>query len=204
MIYISHKFKTILIFCSLHPSRNLFTGHVNVTSIRSKTKMIQVRRQEIPEGFCHCTNEHFGEDDCKETHVVQEINVDDTNSINCFLEDGDSRGVSVLPDLLSFGKNKDFDPNALLLSKLDEEDTNDATLKLLEASLNNKSISATGSPGRIGEIASTVDNVINNEDVDTRIIFPDIDIGDSGSSVRVPSKGKFMIMFMFLLHVVFS
>ena len=76
------------------------------------------------------------------------------------------------------------------MSKLDEENKNDATLKLLEASLNNKSNSATGSPGRIGEIA---DNVINNDDVDTRIIFPDIDVGDSGSSVRVPSKGEISI-----------
>ena len=144
----------------------------------------------------------MGKDNCKEDSIVQEINIEDISSQNCISEDGESRGVSVLPDLLSFGKNKDFDPNAsLLVSKLDEEDKNDATLKLLEASLNNKSISATGSPGRIGEIASTADNVINNEDVDTRIIFPDIDIGDSGSSVRVPSKGKFMITLINLIHV---
>ena len=131
------------------------------------------------------------------------MDIEDINSQNCISEDGESRGVSVLPDLLSFGRNKDFDPNAsLLVSKLDEEDKNDATLKLLEASLNNKSISATGSPGRIGEIASTADNVINNEDVDTRIIFPDIDIGDSGSSVRVPSKGKFVITLIKSIHII--
>ena len=41
-----------------------------------------------------------------------------------------------------------------------------------------------------------------HEDVDTRIIFPDIAIGDSGSSVRVPSKGKFMISLINLIHII--
>ena len=94
--------------------------------------------------------------------------------------------------MLSFGKNRDYDPNAILVSKLDEKETNDATLKLLEASLSNKSIPSTGSPGRIGEIATTADNVINNEDIGSRIKFPDINVGDSGSSVSVPAKGNFM------------
>ena len=178
------------IILSLHPSRNLFTGHVNVTSIRSKSAKTQVRSVELPEGFCHCTNEHFGSDNCKENNMIQRTDVNEIDAGNCFTEENNPRGISIIHDLFSFGKNRDFDPNALLVSKLDEETKNDATLKLLEASLNNKSNSATGSPGRIGEIA---DNVINNDDVDTRIIFPDIDVGDSGSSVRVPSKGGLSI-----------
>ena len=173
---------------SLQPSKNLFNGHINQTSTHSDA-ILQVKRPQLPEGYCYCPDEHLEKGQCKGASS-QTINIEDIIEDGCIL-DSDNRGVPVLSDLLSFGKNNDYDPNALLVSKLDEDENNDATLRLLEASLNNKSISATGSPGRIGELATTADNVINNEEngINSRLVFPDINIGDSGSSIRVPSKG---------------
>ena len=173
----------------MQPSKNLFNGHVNNTSIHSKAN-VQLKRPQLPEGFCYCTNEHLGKDQCS-GGFEHNINIENIGEEMCSPV-GNSRGVSVLSDLLSFGKNRDYDPNALLVARIGKKENNDATLRLLEASLNNKSISGTGSPGRIGELATTADNIISNEEgnrIDGSLSFPDINIGDSGSSIRVPSKG---------------
>jgi hypothetical protein len=168
---------------------NLFSGHINETSIHSEATF-QIKRPPLPEGFCYCENEHLGKNKCQ-GDSAQMIKIEDIREDGCF-PDSDIRGVDVLSNLLSFGKNRDYDPNAMLVSKLDEEESNDATLRLLQASLNHKSM---GSPGRIGELASTSENVINNDNgngIDSRLTFPDINVGDSGSSIRIPSKGNFI------------
>ena len=184
-----NNFVLFFILFSLQPSKNLFTGHINETSIHSQATF-QMKRPPLPEGFCYCPNEPLGENQCY-GDSGQNIKVEDIREDGCFPE-SESRGVAVLSKLLSFGKNTDYDPNAMLVSKLDDEENNDATLRLLEASLNNKSLSAMASPGRIGELASTADNVINNEDgngLGSPLTFADINIGDSGSAIRIPSKG---------------
>ena len=175
---------------SLHPSKTLFNGHINETSIHSGATF-QMKRPQLPEGFCYCPNEPLGKDLCN-GNSGENIKIEDISEDGCF-SDSDSRGVAVLSNLLSFGENRDYDPNAILVSKLNDEKNNDATLRLLEASLNNKSLLAAGSTGRIGELASTADNIINNEDgngLGNRLAFPDINIGGSGSSIRIPSKGN--------------
>ena len=113
------------------------------------------------------------------------------------------RGVSVLSELLSLGKNDDYDPVAILVTKDDKDDSSDATLRSIQSNLNDDSsspkstLSATGPPGRIGKLSSNlaVDNLIpaSSEDgsgIDIILPVAEINIGNAGSSIHTPSQGK--------------
>ena len=171
--------KNIIIF-SLQPRKNLFNGHINDTSVTISSPSRRIKLPPLPNGYCYCANEHVENDKCgdDDAYYVPTINFQGAGNETCVSPDG--RGISVLSDLLSFGLNKDYDPNVELVSKHGKEENDDITLRLIEASLNNKSASSTGSPGRIGRLTNTHDN--------------DINVGGSGSFIRVPSKGNIAIL----------
>ena len=164
----------------MQPRKNLFNGHINDTSVTISSPSRRVKLPPLPNGYCYCANEHVENDKCgdDDAYYVPSVNFKGTENETCVSPDG--RGISVLSDLLSFGLNKDYDPNVELVSKHGKEENDDITLRLIEASLNNKSASSTGSPGRIGRLTNTHDN--------------DINVGGSGSFIRVPSKGKIVIL----------
>ena len=173
-------FSNIIIIFSLQPRKNLFNGHINDTSVTISSPSRRIKLPPLPNGYCYCANEHVENDKCgdDDAYYVPTINFQGAGNETCVSPDG--RGISVLSDLLSFGLNKDYDPNVELVSKHGKEENDDITLRLIEASLNNKSASSTGSPGRIGRLTNTHDN--------------DINVGGSGSFIRVPSKGNIAIL----------
>ena len=173
-------FRNIIIIFSLQPRKNLFNGHINDTSVTISSPSRRIKLPPLPNGYCYCANEHVENDKCgdDDAYYVPSVNFKGAGNKTCVSPDG--RGISVLSDLLSFGLNKDYDPNVELVSKHGKEENDDITLRLIEASLNNKSASSTGSPGRIGRLTNTHDN--------------DINVGGSGSFIRVPSKGNIIIL----------
>ena len=170
-------------FYSLQYNQNLFTGHINDSALNSKMGF-PIKHPQIHGDFCYCSTERLDKDQCNAENFMRDIEILPLTNNNCPLNGG--RGVSVLPDLVSFGQNKDFDPNVILVTKLVKDESGDATLRLIQASLNNNlrnftrsSISTTGSPARIGKLSNTADDSINNEfgnGIDVRLAFPDINI----------------------------
>ena len=164
----------------MQPRKNLFNGHINDTFATISSPSRRIKLPPLPNGYCYCANEQVENDKCgdDDAYYVPSVNFKGTGNETCVSPDG--RGISVLSDLLSFGLNKDYDPNVELVSKHGKEENDDITLRLIEASLNNKSASSTGSPGRIGRLTNTHDN--------------DINVGGSGSFIHVPSKGNIAIL----------
>ena len=187
---------------SLRHNRNLFTGHANGTATISKSEA-QTGNLQIHDSFCYCTVRSLEAENKFKCHEgdISNIEVQGIADEKCPLNGG--RGISILSELLSLGKNDDYDPVAILVAKDDKDDSSDAALRSIQSNLNDdgssprSSLSATGPPGRIGKLSSNlaVDNVIptSSEDgsgIDIILPVAEINIGNAGSSIHAPSQGK--------------
>ena len=114
------------------------------------------------------------------------------------------RGVSVLPDLLSLGKNDDFDPHAILTATGHQNDDTNEVLRFLQSSLNaeggggsgparsaGSSGLTTGSAGRMSKLSnSTSSGSSRDSGIDIVLPFPEINIENAGPLIHTPSEGS--------------